>query len=43
MYKHEAKLGDNIVGLYSKAENNEHIITMKGKETNTLHAIIKLY
>ena len=43
MYKHEAKLGDNIVGLYSKTENDEHIITIKGKEANTLHAIIKLY
>lgn len=42
-YKHEAKLGDAISCFYSKSENNEHIVTVKNKETNVVHAIIKLY
>lgn len=43
MYKHEAKYTDTIIGLYSKTESDEHIVTIKGKETGMLHAIIKLY
>ena len=43
MYKHEAKAGDKILGLYKELENNIHMITIKNKEDNKLHAIIKLY
>ena len=43
MYKHEAKLGDTISLFYSNTENNEHIITIKDKTDNKLHAIVKLY
>lgn len=43
MYKHEAKLGDTLSLFYTTTENNEHIITIKNKEDNRLHAIVKLY
>lgn len=43
MYKHEAKLGDVINCFYSEPENNEHIITIKNKEDDKLHVIVKLY
>ncbi|MBO4815815.1 MAG: hypothetical protein J5507_02550 [Clostridia bacterium] len=43
MYKHEAKLGDTISLFYSNLENNEYVITIKDKENNKLHAIVKLY
>jgi len=43
MYKNEVKLGDTLLGFYTKNENNEHFVTIKSKETNTLNAIIKLY
>ena len=42
MYKHEAKLGDIISVLYCYTENNEYIITIKDKEMQKIHAIIKL-
>jgi len=43
MYKHEAKLGDKISVFYSHTEENEYIVTIKNKDSNNLHAIIKLY
>ena len=43
MYKHEAKLGDIISVFYSHTEENEHVITIKDKKREKLHAIIKLY
>lgn len=43
MYKSEAKLGDTICCYYTKLEDNKHIISIKNKESNILHAIIKLY
>ena len=43
MYKHEAKLGDTISLFYSSTERNEHIITIKDKKGEKLHAIVKLY
>ncbi len=43
MYKHEAKLGDTLLVYYASVEQNEHIITIKDKETGNLHSIIKLY
>ncbi len=43
MYKHEAKLGDTLMIYYACTDNNEHIITIKDKETGILHTIIKLY
>lgn len=43
MYKHEAKLGDTLSLFYTNAEENEHIITIKNKEDNSLNAIVKLY
>ena len=43
MYKHEAKAGNTIIGLYTELENNVHLVTIKSKVDNTLHAIIKLY
>ena len=43
MYKHEAKLGDTLMIYYAHTEQDEHIITIKDKETGILHTIIKLY
>lgn len=43
MYKHEAKLGDTLMIYYSHTLDDEYIITIKDKESNILHAIIKLY
>lgn len=43
MYKHEAKLGDKLSFCYAEEENNEHVVTIKNKEENTINAIIKLY
>ena len=42
-YKHEAKLGDTISCFYTKTGDNEHIVNIKNKETNSIHAIVKLY
>ena len=43
MYKSEAKLGD-VLELYCYSfDNNEYTITIKDKNTNALHCIIKLY
>lgn len=42
MYKKQIKLGDEIVCMYSK-EENENIITIKSDDEKNLHAIIKLY
>lgn len=41
MYKSGAYLGDNLKCFYSQ-ENNEHLVTIKSNDENTLHAIIKL-
>lgn len=42
MYKSEAKLGD-VLELYCySSDNNEYTITIKDKNTNALHCIIKL-
>lgn len=43
MYKHEAKLGDTILLFYFRTENDEHIVTIKDKKDEKLHAIVKLY
>ena len=43
IYKHEAGLGSTICCFYNKTENDEHIVTIKNKETHAVHAIIKLY
>lgn len=42
MYKHEAKIGENIKLFYSKDEEI-NIITIKNSDDNRLHCIIKLY
>lgn len=42
MYKHEAKLNDTISLFYSHTEKDEHVITIKNKNNNKVHAIIKL-
>ncbi len=42
MYKHEAKLGDIISVFYSHTADGECVVTIKDKEKNNLHAIIKL-
>lgn len=42
LYKKEIKLGDKIKCYYS-FEDNFHIISVKSNDSNTLHAIIKLY
>ena len=41
MFKKECYLGDNLKCFYSFI-NNEHIITIKSNDENTLHAIVKL-
>lgn len=43
MYKHEAKLGDTLLLFYAYTPNDEHIITIKNKNDNKIHSIIKLY
>ena len=42
MYKKQIRLNDEFKCLYTK-EENQNIITIKSKDENTLHAIIKLY
>ena len=42
MYKKEAKLYDKLKCFYSFI-NNEHIITIKSDDENTIHSIVKLY
>lgn len=42
MYKHETKLGETLDFFYSKQENS-NVITIKNKEDNKLHCIVKLY
>ena len=42
IYKKEIKLHEKINCYYS-FENNKHIITIKSKENETVHAIVKLY
>ena len=41
MYKKECYLGDNLKCFYSNIDN-EHIITIKSEDEQTLHAIVKL-
>lgn len=41
MYKSGALLGDNLKCFYSQTDN-EHFITIKSNDENTLHAIVKL-
>lgn len=43
MYKHEAKLGENLCLYFSSNNDNEYIVTIKSKESQKLHAIIKLF
>lgn len=43
MYKHESKFGDTLSLFLSKCVNNEYIITIKDKESKTIHAIVRLY
>ena len=42
MYKSEAKLGDVLELYFYSADNQEYTITIKDKNTNSLHCIIKL-
>lgn len=42
MYKKEIKLGEQILCLYTR-EENQNIITIKSMNENVLHAIIKIY
>lgn len=42
MYKHEAKLGDNLTFSYA-TNGNEHIVSIKNLEEKTLNAVVKLY
>ena len=41
MYKKEAQLNETLKCFYSY-ENNEHIVTIKNEDEQTLHAIVKL-
>lgn len=41
MYKHEVKLGETVKAIYSKQEDY-HYVTIKNKEENLTHAIIRL-
>ena len=41
MYKSGAYLGDKLKCFYSNIEN-EHLVTIKSNDENTLHAIVKL-
>ena len=43
MYKHEAKLNDTISLFYSHTEKDKYVITIKNKNNEKVHAIIKLY
>lgn len=43
MYKHEAKLGDTVSLFCCNTEENAFTITIKNKQDNRLHAIVKLY
>ncbi len=42
MYKHQAKLGETLNLFYAKQEDS-NIVTVKNKEDNKLHCIVKLY
>lgn len=42
MYKHEAKLGDNLNLFYAR-QDDSNIITIKNAENNKLNCIVKLY
>ena len=42
MYKHEARLGDTLNLFYSEQDSTT-IITIKNKENDKLHCIVKLY
>lgn len=42
MYKHEAKLGDNLNLFYAK-DGNSNIVTIKNKDNDKLHCIVKLF
>ena len=42
MYKKGATLGTNLNCYYTNL-NNEHIVTIKGDDNKTLHAIVKLF
>ena len=41
MYKKEIKLGETVKAIYSKQEDY-HYITIKSKDENIIHSIIKL-
>ena len=42
MYKHEAKFGETLNLFYAKQDDSS-FITIKNKDDNTLHCIVKLY
>jgi len=42
MYKHEAKLGDTLNLFYAK-QDNANFVTIKNKDDDKLHCIVKLY
>lgn len=43
MYKHEAKLKSTVSLFYSHTDKDEHVVTIKDKKDNKLHAIVKLF
>lgn len=43
MYKKSAVYKEEIVCLYSKVDENTHVVTIKSKDLTKLHAIVKLY
>lgn len=43
MYKHEAKLGDTLSIFYSHTEDDEYVVTIKDKDADIIHAIVRLY
>ena len=42
MYKKETKLGEKVVGKYSKVED-KNVIVLQSEDGKVLHSIIELY
>ena len=42
MYKKETKLGERVVGKYSKVED-KNVIVLQSEDGKVLHSIIELY
>lgn len=43
MYKKSAVYREELICLYSKTDENTHVVTIKSKDLSKLHAIVKLY